>query len=240
MATHRHRRQVLLFLIAIILPCAVLVILGLRLVAQERELRENRRGDEQRSLAVQLRRELSAHLDRMALQEASARLAEPSRSNLREYQSPAVVLVTSVSDGYLVLPWERDPRPARFRRMLGQEEFGRLVNQGERLEIGAGAPGEAVSFYSEALAAAGDSEQATYVRMLRGRASLAAGKSAEALSDYAAVLASPLDVVDEHGVPLPLYAATRLRHEGGHLHPSVPARQHIRLPTGYEASWSPH
>jgi hypothetical protein len=150
----------------------------------------------------------------MALQEATALLAEPARSTLREYHNPAVVLVTSVSDGRLVLPWERDPRRARFRRQLGQEGFARLVSQGERAEIGAGAPGEAIGFYSEALAAAGDRTQAAYARLLRGRASFAAGRRAEALSDCAAILESTVDIVDEHGVPLALYAATRLLEAG--------------------------
>ena len=85
MAKHGHRRQVLLFLIAIILPCAVLVVLGLRLVSQERELRENRRADERSSLAAQLRRELSTRLDRMA----QSPLTRPPR-----VRSPALCMIT--------------------------------------------------------------------------------------------------------------------------------------------------
>lgn len=52
MAQHGHRRQVLLFLVAIILPCAVLVALGLRMVGQERELREKRLADERRVIGT--------------------------------------------------------------------------------------------------------------------------------------------------------------------------------------------
>ena len=50
MASHAHRRQVLLFLFAILLPCFVLVVLGVRLIGQERELREGRLADERRLL----------------------------------------------------------------------------------------------------------------------------------------------------------------------------------------------
>ncbi|UCG85364.1 MAG: hypothetical protein JSW71_15710 [Gemmatimonadota bacterium] len=214
MAANGHRRQVLLFLVAIILPCVVLVVLGLRMVAQERELQDNRSAEERRSLTNQLRRELSARLDRMALQEATALIADPARSDRREYQSPMVVLVTSVSDGRMVLPWERDSRPARFRRSLDRGEFARLVGQGERAEIGAAAPAEAIGFYSDALAVAGDPRQDAYAQLLRGRASLAAGRRDEALRDYGAVRGSSLDIVDEHGVPLALYAATRLLDAG--------------------------
>ena len=216
MAAYGHRRQVLLFLVAIILPCAVLVVLGLRIVAQERELREKRLGDERRRLTGQLRQELSARLDRIALQEATALLADPGRSALRAYENPAIALVTSPSDGHVVLPWERDPRPARFRRLLDQGGFARLVGQGERAEIGSRRLGEAIDVYTEALAAAGDRAQAAYARLLRGRALLAAGRRDEALRDYEAVLGSSRDIVDEHGVPLALYAATRLLEVGVH------------------------
>jgi len=55
MTAHGHRRQVLLFLIAIILPCAVLVVLGLRMVRQEQELGERCMADERRRMTSQLR-----------------------------------------------------------------------------------------------------------------------------------------------------------------------------------------
>ena len=210
MAAHGHRRQVLLFLVAIILPCVVLVVLGLRMVAQERELSEKRLADERRSITGQLRQELSARLDRIALQEATALAADPERLSSRNYNSPAVVLVASATDGQLALPWEHDPRSARFRRLLDRNEFARLTGLGERAEIGSRQPGEAVDSYTEALAAAGDPAQSAYARLLRGRASLAAGRRVEALRDYEAVLRTRLDIVDEHGVPLALYAATRL------------------------------
>jgi hypothetical protein len=67
MAAEGHRRQVLLFLVAIILPCVVLVVLGSRMLAQERELGEKRLADGHRALTTQLRQELSAQLDRIAL-----------------------------------------------------------------------------------------------------------------------------------------------------------------------------
>ena len=38
MAVYAHRRQILLFVAAILLPCAVLIALGLRMLAQESEL----------------------------------------------------------------------------------------------------------------------------------------------------------------------------------------------------------
>ena len=214
MAAHGHRRQVLLFLAAIILPCTVLVALGLRIVAQERELGEKHQADQRRTLTVQLRQELAARLDRMALEEAAALAADPARSASRTYRSPMVVLVAGVTDRRLVLPWERDPRPARFRRSLGQTAFAQLIARGERAEIGARRPIEAAGIYGQALATARDPAQTGYARLLRARAALAAGRREAALRDFTALLGSGLEVVDEHGVPLALYAAARLLDAG--------------------------
>ncbi len=210
MAADGHRRQVLLFLVAIILPCVVLVVLGLRMVSQERELDEKRLADQRRSITTQLRQELSARLDRIALDEASALLGNEQPWASRDYRHPAVVLVARVAEGHLILPWDDDPRPARFRRLLDQREFAGLVSQGERAEIGSGQLGEAVDLYTRALAAARDPAQRAYARFLRGRARLAAGHRTAALRDLQTVLASDSTVVDEYGVPVVLYAASKL------------------------------
>jgi len=210
MAAHGHRRQVLLFLLAIILPCVVLVVLGLRMVAQERELGEKRLSDQRRSVTGQIRQELSAQLDRIALQEATALLASSEHPSSQEHVNPAVVLIARATDGHLTLPWEGDPRSARFRRLLDQDEFAQLVSRGERTEIGSRSPEAAVDIYSEALSVARAPAQAAYARLLRGRSLTAAGRHQEALRDYEAVLSTDLAVIDEHGVPVALYAATRL------------------------------
>jgi hypothetical protein len=42
MKRQSHRRQVVLFLAAIILPCVVLAAVGIRMVGQQRELAEAR------------------------------------------------------------------------------------------------------------------------------------------------------------------------------------------------------
>lgn len=215
MVPHGHRRQVLLFLVAILLPCVVLVALGLRILEQERELGVKRLADERRAIAAQVRRDLSTRLDRMALQEATTLLADPASPSPHTYRNPAVALVAAVDHGRLSLPWERDPRPARFGHLLAQPNFGQLVTQGERTEMAGARPGEAVGIYGEAMAAATDAAQAVYARLLRARARLAAGQRAQALRDYRAVLGPGVDIVDEHGVPLALYAATRVLQVGG-------------------------
>jgi hypothetical protein len=58
----RHKRQVFLFLAAILIPASVLVGLAGRMIYQDRELAARRLSD-QRTMAIdQLRRELAARL----------------------------------------------------------------------------------------------------------------------------------------------------------------------------------
>jgi signal transduction histidine kinase len=227
MAAHGHRRQVLLFLVAIILPCVVLVVLGLRMVAQERELGVKRLADEHRSVAGQLRQELSTRLARIGLEEATALLARQERPSSRRYANPAVALVARDVDGHLILPWQHDPRAARFRWLIDDGAFAERVSEGERAEIASVKPGDAAERYARALAVARDPAQAAYARLLRGRAELAAGRRDAALRNFTFVLRSARDVVDEHGVPLALYAASRLLDAGGRADEVVDALQRV-------------
>lgn len=214
MALHRHRRHVLLFLAAIILPCAVLVALGVRIIGQERELREKRLADERRRVTNEIRQTLSSQLERIALQEATALVADPDRASSSRFGHPAVALVALVSDGHLTLPWEGDTRPARFRRLVRQEEFAGLVAEAERAELVSNDPERAVDLYRQAVEAARYSDQAAYARLLMARSLAATGRRQEALAVNRRVLAIDPDVVDEHGVPLSCYAATRLLQAG--------------------------
>ena len=217
MALHRHRRHVLLFLAAIILPCAVLVALGVRIIGQERELREKRLADERRRVTNQIRQTLSSQLERIALQEATALVAGPDRASSSRFGHPAVVLVARVSDGRLTLPWESDTRPARFRRLVRQEEFAGLVAEAERAELVSNDPGGAVDLYRQAVEAARYSDQAAYARLLMARSLAVAGRRQEALAINRRVLAIDPGIVDEHGVPVSWYAAARLLEAGsGH------------------------
>jgi signal transduction histidine kinase len=214
MAANGHRRQVLLFLVAIILPCVVLVVLGLRMVAQERELGEKRQADERRRIANQIRQDLSSRLERIALQEATAVVSNPDRFTTQVYGDPAVALVGQATNGRLVLPWEQNTRRDRFQRLQADAEFSRLIREAEHEELVAGNADRAIDVYGEALVAARDPAQTTYARLLRARALGSAGRREASRRECHLVLAADLDIVDEHGVPLALYGADRLLEAG--------------------------
>lgn len=96
-----NRRQVLLFLLAIILPCSVLVTLGLRMMSQERELAEKRLAEDQHRRLSEVRQELLARLERIKLQEVSSLTTQARAAQAGSYQNPAVVLVAC--PGWLIL-----------------------------------------------------------------------------------------------------------------------------------------
>ena len=71
-----------------------------------------------------------------------------------------------------------------------------------------------MALYDDALDVASSPAQRTYAHLLRGRAGIAAGLRRAAMRDYASVLESGREIVDEHGVPLALYAAARMLEMG--------------------------
>jgi hypothetical protein len=60
-----HRKQILLFLIAVILPSAALVFFTTRMIRQERELAEKRAGDQRLLLAREFGQSLLEWLARL-------------------------------------------------------------------------------------------------------------------------------------------------------------------------------
>ncbi len=220
MASLARRRQILLFLVAIILPCSVLVALGVRMIGQERELSEKRLADEQRRAISQIRQELLARLEQIKFQEVAALASQPGGVPRGEYQNPGVVLVAPVERGRVVLPWETDLGVRRARQQLEQPQFARTIEQGEREELVAKDLANATRLYQAAIEASRHPVQAAYARLLLARALHKFGQRREALIHLRRILAVPSQVTDEHGVAVSLYAAARLLG-GGLSHAAV-------------------
>ena len=83
-------RQTALFVLAVMLPCGVLLLLTLRILSQERELRDKRTADERRWIVADVRRKLVDEIERQ-------------RSNP---SSADVVLRLEARQGWLALPWD--------------------------------------------------------------------------------------------------------------------------------------
>ena len=211
---HRARRQALLFLVAVLVPCLVLVGLGLRLIVQERELETQRRTDERRRLVVQVRQELLSRLEQIKLGEVTNAVTSARSGSPGPERQAAVAFVGTMVDGRLRPSWEAYSQAQKFRASLGESSFGAEIQQAEADELVAHQYESAVRHYRAAGAAARQPAQRAYARLLHARALKKLGRGGESLAEYEAVLASPLDLVDEHGIPLALYAAPPLLDAG--------------------------
>jgi signal transduction histidine kinase len=113
----------------------------------------------------------------------------------------------------LVLPWESEAGLGRFGQAAGYPPFARLIREGEEAELRDRAPEKAADTYRSALRVARGEIQQAYARLLLARALKKTARGRDARLHYTAVLDTALTTVDEHGVPLALYAAGPLLHE---------------------------
>jgi signal transduction histidine kinase len=214
MASQSHRRQVFLFLAAVLLPCVALLALGLLLVVQERELGATRLNEERRRVTRQLRQDLASQLERIALRQATALADRPELLQAWTYDDSLVALVARFAEGRLSLPWEQDQLSSDSRALLGQGEFGERARQGERAEFASEDYARAVNSYGQALEVARQPLQEAHARHLLARALNKAGRQEDAATEYLRLVAAPPTLVDENGIPISLYAARQLLEAG--------------------------
>jgi signal transduction histidine kinase len=67
----RHRRRIVLFVVTVVVPCLVLVALGLRIVRQDRELAEKRSAEERTRQIDQIRKDALGKLEEIKLRVAA-------------------------------------------------------------------------------------------------------------------------------------------------------------------------
>ena len=186
-------RQLVLFLLSLVVPSIVLVSLGVRIIVQQEELADKHAADQHRLRANELERALAARLDRIRL--------DPDDS--------LVALVATVVDSRLILPWETSSRTivaadARFNERIARVEREEFA---ERLK-------SALAEVEAALNGASSDGQRAYARLLRARIYAKAQRLMESDQDYRVLLTVPLSIADEDGMPFALYAADRLLASG--------------------------
>jgi len=204
---HSRKRRILLLLSAIVIPGAVLVTLGIRVVGQETELGEKRVADERRDAVEQLRRELSARLEAIQLQETSRLTVEAESHAPRAERDPdsPVVFAASIEKDHLSLPWEAGkPASAFSPRFLDYQKAGETLEYGEQAFI------SALNAYRYALASAKTRTEQCHARLWAGRVLIKSGKTNEAAGIYKGMLKDCDSVIDAEGISLSLYAAERL------------------------------
>jgi signal transduction histidine kinase len=222
MRLRRHRRQVL-FVVALGLPCLVLVSLGAMLLRNGQELAQSRLAEDRRRQLAQIASELLANLERIKLEEAGhlAAIDATGSSSTVPYH-PEVALIAWIREDHLFLPWETDPQIDHFTQMVTADTpYAAAIKAGERQEIVLQQLAEAAASYQRAHALARDDVGRDYANLLRARAIV---KQACECTDEARHLFTSLlnsRAVDDQGVPLALYAANQLLHAGADLGPLV-------------------
>ena len=207
MKIQTHRKQVLLFLLTVLLPSLVLVALTLRIVTQERELAQKRIADDRRRIAREIGQAMLARLEKIRLQEAAAAANDPRHISRRHYLDAEVVLIAEVADKSLILPWDAARRPAASSVSTQDSEFARTMRQAESQEFSSKDYPRASDLYRRSAEAAAALDQEGYARLQLARTLTKMKKQKESLSEYQRVLLLPPGVVDEYGVPLSMYAA---------------------------------
>jgi signal transduction histidine kinase len=195
-------RQAVFFLLAIVLPCSLLVVLTTRMLVQERELGDKRRADEQRRLAADVRQDLLARVERIRL---GAVRGDDGGTQPRE-----LALVARVETDRLILPWEGDAAATAAADTLEEAGFRDAIRAGERKEFIDGQFPQAAAAYRNAVAGARSPAQRAAAQLLLGRVLSKSGRHADADAAYRAVLEGSARDVDDQGIPFTLYAARRL------------------------------
>lgn len=179
-----------------------MILLFVRLAHQETELSERRIAEERREAGDRLRRELSARLQAIRIEEVN-RLIGEAGSQLPP-DSP-IIFVASLEQDRMTLPWEESRTSAPLSPTVV-----RYLEQGEALEFQANDPGAAASAYKRALENARSAEETCESRLRLGRAYSTAGMAADAGASDRIMLEACDSVSDGEGVSLSLYAAQRL------------------------------
>jgi signal transduction histidine kinase len=202
----RRTRRIALLLAAILIPTAAVLLLVVRLVRQENELSERRAAEQRREALEQLRRELTARLQALRLEEVNRLIGESGR---RLPPDSPIVFVAPMLQDHMVLPWEAG-RPVSPPTAA----FARWQFDGESREFRQNDAATAVESYRRALDAARSLWERCSARLSLGRSYLKAGMTAEADRTDHAALRECGDASDSDGVPLALYAAERLLASG--------------------------
>jgi signal transduction histidine kinase len=214
LADHRRRiRRNGLLLAAILIPTAAVILLVGLVARQQHELAERRASEARRDALEQLRRELTARLQALRLEEVNRLIGE---SGTRIPPDSPIVFVAPMAQDEMILPWRpgASPSVASARRVSSLNDlrppFLSREHEGELREFQRRDAAGAARAYQQALAAAATPQEQCTARLALGRAYRKAGDLANAETTDRDTLVECRDIGDTDGVPIAVYAAERL------------------------------
>lgn len=210
MKNRTHKRQILLFLIAVAFPCFILIFSTFRLISQEKELSQKRLAEERQRTARDIGRRLFIHLETLKLQVIQALPEIPSSSTDLYSGNPEVVLLGLYKENSLIFPWELDQREAEGKKLLNDNDFIKLISKAEREEFVDKNYVQAAESYRQVTLKAARSLQKEYARLMLARTLARSKRPSQAGEQYLRLLAHPARYRDENGIPLFLYATEGL------------------------------
>jgi len=203
----RHRRQIGLFLIAVVLPSLLLLGLGIQVLRQERELAEKRLADLERSSRRQMRDALRSRLEDLRF-----RVAQD-----QDLTDPGLVLAAPLEEGRMSLPWEVAGDALGSGVPRRDTAYGREMTEGQRQELALKRTELALRHYRKALTQASRPGESGLAHLQLARSLAKLGRAEEAAKHYMALLKEDPQPVDEFGMPLWMYAAELPTEGGGSL-----------------------
>jgi len=211
MRARGHHKQILLFLIAVVLPSTVLVVLTWHMIGQQKELNDKRLADERRRMAIEVGQKMLVRLEEIKLHEVSATAISAKPLNTIDYTSYEIILTGLAEGERLVLPWEVNQTHDKLSP--DQTTFFEKIRHAEQEEFTRKQFDQANTLYLECIEEAQKPAEQAYARLLRARVLAKSGQMDESIAEYHKVLAFSSEITDEHGIPFYLYAASRLLYK---------------------------
>lgn len=206
--TSLGRRRLSLFALAILAPAIGLIVVGTRSLSQQRALTKTYLEQERAALVDEIGERLLLRLEsvRLTVERAADDVAFDALH-------PSVLWVGEMRDGTLEFPWAPSRSRDLFLAATSSGAFGRAVAVGERAEFRSRDWAGALRSYERAAELSADPAASSYALLLQARVRNKAGLDAQHI--YEKLLDEP-DVYDEFGIPLGLYAASRLASSDVH------------------------
>jgi signal transduction histidine kinase len=201
-------RQAVLFLLATLAPCLVLLTLGVQMIRQIEDARIAE--DRQRSID-RVRQDLLTRLEAIKQQQLTAAAAHAERDI---QQQDAVIFVGLLSGRGLELPWDNSSRAREFRESVNAGEFARRLRRADAEELIAPQTAAAVNEYRALIQTSPEPAQQNMARLSLAHALRVLGRRQESQTEYERILAAPPEIVDENDVPLAFYAIPPLLEAG--------------------------
>jgi signal transduction histidine kinase len=183
----------------VLVPSAVVIVVGIRSALQDAELSRRRSEDERRTTVIEFRRRFIARLEQARLRD----LAESSDSTIAD---SAIVFAARVQNGHVVTPWSADSATMAFAGRLEVPRFASAILEAQRA---ARPPVDSIRLrraFADARKAASGPAERDFISLLASHVAPAGTRQ----SILTSLARQPLSHRDEFGVPFALYAAGAL------------------------------